>query len=50
MPGHSVPLSALGGLILVFGFLAQNVGKRGSLSHPGARVILTFIMTLYIIR
>ena len=46
MPGHSVPLSALGGLILVFGFLAQNVGKRGSLSHPGARVILmTFIMT-----
>ena len=46
MPGHSVPLSALGGLILVFGFLAQNVGKRGSLSHPGAMVVLmTLIMT-----
>ena len=35
MPGHSVPLAALGGLILVFGFLAQNVGKHGTLSQPG---------------
>ena len=39
MPGHSVPLSALGGLILVFGFLAQNVGKHGSLSHPGTTIV-----------
>ena len=29
MPGHSVPLSALGGMILVFGFLAQSAGKKG---------------------
>ena len=28
MPGHSVPLSALGGLILVFGFFACNGTKR----------------------
>ena len=27
MPGHSVPLSALGGLILVFGFFACNGTK-----------------------
>ena len=39
MPGHSVPLSALGGMILVFGFLAQNVGKHGSLSHPGVSIM-----------
>ena len=35
MPGHSVPLSALGGMILVFGFLAQSAGKKGSISQPG---------------
>ena len=28
MPGHSVPLSALGGLILVFGFFACNGTKQ----------------------
>merc|ERR1719158_1996167 len=35
MPGHSVPLSALGGLILVFGFFACNGTKQGSISHDG---------------
>ena len=28
MPGHSVPLSALGGLILIFGFFACNGTKQ----------------------
>lgn len=35
MPGHSVPLSALGGFILIFGFFACNgakqVGKNGQM-------------------
>ena len=35
MPGHSVPLSALGGLILVFGFFACNGTKQGSISNEG---------------
>jgi len=35
MPGHSVPLSALGGLILVFGFFACNGTKQGSISQAG---------------
>ena len=35
MPGHSVPLSALGGMVLVFGFLAQSAGKKGTISQPG---------------
>ena len=30
MPGHSVPLSALGGLILIFGFFACNGTKQVS--------------------
>ena len=33
MPGHSVPLSALGGLILVFGFFACNGTKRVGLPY-----------------
>ena len=28
MPGHSVPLSALGGFVLLFGFLAFNGGSQ----------------------
>ena len=28
MPGHSIPLSALGGFILIFGFLACNGAKQ----------------------
>ena len=30
MPGHSVPLAALGGFILLFGFLAFNGGSQVS--------------------
>ena len=33
MPGHSVPLSALGGLILIFGFFACNGTKQVSLLY-----------------
>ena len=29
MPGHSVPLAALGGFILFFGFVAFNGGSQG---------------------
>ncbi len=28
MPGHSIPLSALGGFILIFGFFACNGAKQ----------------------
>ncbi len=37
MPGHSVPLSALGGLILVFGFFACN----------GTKQVLTYLRMSY---
>lgn len=33
--GHSVPLAALGGFILYFGFLAYNGGAKGTLSNAG---------------
>uniref|UniRef100_A0A914CAS3 Ammonium transporter n=1 Tax=Acrobeloides nanus TaxID=290746 RepID=A0A914CAS3_9BILA len=33
--GHSVPLSVLGGLILMFGFLAFTGGSTGQISSPG---------------
>lgn len=33
MPGHSVPLSALGGLILVFGFFSCNGTKQGHITQ-----------------
>jgi len=35
MAGHSVPLAALGGFILIFGFLAFNGGSQASISQPG---------------
>ncbi|XP_076310675.1 putative ammonium transporter 1 isoform X2 [Tachypleus tridentatus] len=31
--GHSVPLTALGGFILLFGFLAFNGGSQGHITH-----------------
>ena len=40
MPGHSVPLSALGGFILIFGFFACNGAKQGSISNPEDGVIV----------
>lgn len=33
--GHSVPIAALGGFILYFGFLAFNGGSQLSISNPG---------------
>ena len=47
MPGHSVPLAALGAFILVFGFLASNGAKQGSISNPGdgARVTSAMVNT-----
>ena len=44
MPGHSVPLSALGGLILVFGFLAQNVSMT-LLPHVTCRLVTCRLVT-----
>ena len=31
--GHSIPLIALGGFILIFGFMAFNGGSQGSISQ-----------------
>ncbi|KDR12048.1 Putative ammonium transporter 1 [Zootermopsis nevadensis] len=49
IPGHSVPLTGLGGMILVAGFLAFNGGTLGSMTRPGeseliARVIINTVM------
>lgn len=33
--GHSVPLAALGGFILLFGFLGFNGSSQGAISNPG---------------
>ena len=46
--GHSVPLAALGGFILIFGFLAFNGGSQGSISRPGdgAVVALAVVNTV----
>jgi len=48
MPGHSVPLSALGGFILLFGFLAFNGGSQGLSSSPkdGSNVGLAIVNTV----
>ena len=35
MPGHSVPLAALGGFILFFGFVAFNGGSQLTVSSDG---------------
>ena len=35
MPGHSAPLTALGGFILIFGFLAFNGGSQARVSGDG---------------
>ena len=42
MPGHSVPLSALGGLVLVFGFFACNGTKQVRYTRPGSPKIPHF--------
>ncbi|KAK3591878.1 hypothetical protein CHS0354_005081 [Potamilus streckersoni] len=38
--GHSVPLAALGGFILLFGFFAFNGSSQGHISQPGDGVIV----------
>ncbi|KAK3697511.1 hypothetical protein QZH41_011278, partial [Actinostola sp. cb2023] len=35
IPGHTVPMSALGGFILFFGFFAFNGGSQGSIASEG---------------
>ncbi|XP_023348852.1 putative ammonium transporter 1 [Eurytemora carolleeae] len=47
--GHSIPLVALGALILIFGFMAFNGGSKGSITNPGdgvvvARAVLTTLI------
>ena len=37
--GHSIPLIALGGFILIFGFMAFNGGSQGSISQVSKTVI-----------
>ncbi|PNF26224.1 hypothetical protein B7P43_G03715, partial [Cryptotermes secundus] len=49
MPGHSVPLTGLGGMILIAGFLAFNGGTLGTMTNPRdseliARVISNTVM------
>ena len=34
MPGHSVPLAALGGFVLIFGFVAFNGGSQERMEGP----------------
>ncbi|XP_060576141.1 putative ammonium transporter 1 isoform X2 [Ruditapes philippinarum] len=46
--GHSVPIAALGGFILFFGFLAFNGGSQTSISNPGdgAAISLSVVNTI----
>merc|ERR1712088_6131 len=48
MPGHSIPLAALGGFILLFGFLAFNGGSQLSVTNEGdgAIVALAIVNTI----
>ncbi|KAK6973707.1 ammonium transporter Amt1, partial [Biomphalaria glabrata] len=39
--GHSVPLAALGGFILIFGFMAFNGGSNMTVSKPGDGAIIS---------
>ncbi|KAJ8023642.1 Ammonium transporter 1 member 2 [Holothuria leucospilota] len=39
--GHTVPLVALGGFILLFGFFAFNGGSQASVSQPGDAFIIS---------
>ncbi|EEB19154.1 ammonium transporter, putative [Pediculus humanus corporis] len=36
MPGHSIPLIGIGGMILITGFIAFNGGSLGTMTSPGA--------------
>lgn len=48
LPGHSVALTALGGMILWTGFFAFNGGSQGSLSNGGdlSAVAVSFVNTV----
>ncbi|XP_012937656.1 putative ammonium transporter 1 [Aplysia californica] len=39
--GHSVPFAALGGFILLFGFMAFNGGSQLSISNPGDGAVVS---------
>jgi len=39
--GHSVPFAALGGFILLFGFMAFNGGSQTSISNPGDGAVVS---------
>uniref|UniRef100_A0AC35U7H8 Ammonium transporter n=1 Tax=Rhabditophanes sp. KR3021 TaxID=114890 RepID=A0AC35U7H8_9BILA len=43
--GHSVPFAALGGFILMFGFLAFNGGSVADIAKPGEGAIVALAMT-----
>ncbi|XP_021933567.1 putative ammonium transporter 1 [Zootermopsis nevadensis] len=43
--GHSVPLTGIGGLILITGFLAFNAGSIGSMSKPGDHIVIARVIT-----
>ena len=47
MPGHSTPLAGLGGLIIVFGFLAFNGGSQAGRSTCAFIVINYFTIISY---
>ncbi|XP_022238476.1 putative ammonium transporter 1 [Limulus polyphemus] len=47
--GHSVPLTAVGGFILLFGFLAFNGGSLGHITQPGDGAALATIVANTII-
>ncbi|XP_052799000.1 putative ammonium transporter 1 [Mya arenaria] len=47
--GHSVPIAALGGFILLFGFLAFNGGSLGTISNPGDGAIVSRVIVNTII-
>ena len=40
--GHNIPHVALGGFILVVGFMAFNGGSQASISQPGMYMIFFF--------
>ncbi|CAB3399610.1 unnamed protein product [Caenorhabditis bovis] len=43
--GHSVPFAALGGFILMFGFLAFNGGSLADIDNPGDGKTVALVMT-----
>ncbi|PAV87923.1 hypothetical protein WR25_03700 [Diploscapter pachys] len=45
LKGHSVPFTALGGFILMFGFLAFNGGSTGAISPEGTGNTVALAMT-----